>query len=410
MKKYSLFELQAYLQRVIALNFQDALWVNAEIFQIKESRGHVYLELVDKNEDSHEIRAQCQAVIWSKNLTKLRRTLGSTVFDLLKEGIEVSLQVEVSYHPVYGLKLSVLHLDAGYTLGKMELLRQETILKLKKQGLLEFNSLKKPSRILQRIAIISSAGASGYLDFTEHLKSNEFNYQFSCTLFNCAMQGRLLEPDILNAFQNIEKNPSRFDVIVIIRGGGSKLDLAGFDLYPVARAIALSSLPVLTGIGHETDATVSDLVAFRSFKTPTAVANYLLDHNASFESEILTLWQQIMYRSAKVLNLNQERLRMLQQQVFQASRRSIRNETRLVETARENVLDELKKSISFEQLRMQHLIEKIDLVNPVNILQKGYSITFRDGEWIKDKQSLKVDEVLTTRYRDGAITSRIEKI
>lgn len=409
MKKYSLFELQSYLHRVIALNFQEPLWVIAEIFQLKESRGHIYLDLVEKQDHSQEVKAQCPAVIWSRNLLKLKKSIGPMADELLKEGVEVSLQVEVTYHPVYGLKLSVLQLDPQYTLGKMELLRQETILQLKKEGLLDLNTRLAPPLVFQRVAIISSENASGYRDFIQHLIHNEFGYQYDCTLFGSAMQGIQLERDIVERLEKIQQLTDQFDSVVIIRGGGSKLDLAGFDLYSVSKAIALCSLPVLTGIGHDTDTTVSDLVAFRSFKTPTAVANFLIDHNAHFEGMMIQTGQVIMQRSLKLLHLHRERMRTMQQRIWHTSRHHLHTERKSLEGFRDSHRTLARQSIFMEKMKMKHLVEKISLLNPMNILEKGYSITFRKGVWIKTKENLKVDDVLSIRFNDGQISTRIEK-
>lgn len=410
MRKYSLFELQAYLQRVIALNFQEPLWVTAEIFQAKENRGHVYLELIDKKDDSQEVRAQCQAVVWSKNLLKIRQKVGSVLEELLQEGIEVSLQVEVTYHPVYGLKLSVLQLDPSYTLGKMELLRQETILRLKKESLLNLNNRLTPSVVLQRIAVISSAGAAGYHDLVTHLYNNEFGYTFSLKLFGSAVQGRMMEEDILDSFRRIRHEEKAFDAVVIIRGGGSKLDLAGFDKYSISRAVAECAYPVLTGIGHETDTTVSDLVAFRSFKTPTAVAGYLIDHNLAFESRVEQQALLIYQKSAKTINKQREVLRLIEGLINQLLHKSITKQREILTALATGKKASVRKIISLERMKMLHLTEKIEILNPENILKKGYSMTFKDGEMVREANQLEISDKIITIFADGSVSSIVDSL
>ncbi len=272
MKKYSLYQLQVYLQRVITLNFQEPVWVTAEISKSKASRGHIFLELVEKHAGDDEICAQGKAALWSRNIPGISSKLSVPLEDLLKEGTEVSIQIEVSYHTMHGLSLSVIDIDVEYTLGRMELHRQETIVRLKREGLLQLNSHIVLPDVIQRIAVISSSSASGYQDFIHHLDQNEYGYDFQVDLFPSAMQGTQLESEVRSALAQINQQDEYYDVIVLIRGGGSKLDLAGFDLYEVAKAISHSRLPVFTGIGHETDTTIADLVADVRAATPTAAA------------------------------------------------------------------------------------------------------------------------------------------
>ncbi|MCB0688548.1 MAG: exodeoxyribonuclease VII large subunit [Saprospiraceae bacterium] len=410
MKKYSLYELQAYLQRVIALNFQEPLWVNAEIFQIKENRGHIYLDLIEKREDGAEVRAQCSAVLWSKNRMKIQQSTGDILDELLSEGTEVSLLVELSYHTVFGLKLSVLQIDPSYTLGKMELLRQETILRLKKEGLLTLNGQLTPSPVYQKIAVISSATASGYLDFKEHLKHNEIGYSFAMTLFDSAVQGSMMEDAIIDHFRRIDKSETDYDAIVLIRGGGSRLDLAGFDRFGICKAIATSRIPVMTGIGHESDTTVADLVSYRSFKTPTAVANYLIDHNAKYESTILEYWQSIKHRAMKQMALQKELLRQRDKQVHVLMKRILHQKNQELLIIWKSCQKLISKIMALETQRLKHLNEKSDLLNPKLILAKGYSLTYKGDKLIKHIAELQTEDTITTMLQDGIITSNVKKL
>ncbi|MBK8506395.1 MAG: exodeoxyribonuclease VII large subunit [Saprospiraceae bacterium] len=410
MKKYSLYELQSYLQRVIALNFQEPIWVIAEIYQLKNNRGHSYIELVQKNTSNQEVCAQCQAVIWSKNIQKIKQATGPVFEDLVREGTEVSLQVEVTHHPIYGLKLSVLNIDASHTLGKMELQRQETILRLKKEDLLEKNTLLSPTPVLQRIAIISSPGASGYLDFVNHLNNNDYGYRFYLRLYASSVQGSQMEEDIVSNFKKIDRSIQQFDCVVIIRGGGSKIDLAGFDLYGIARAISLCNLPVLTGIGHETDSTVADLVAYRSFKTPTAVANFLIDYNANFEGRLSILLQSIVQNSRKIYTRQKETMQKLNQEIND-------NIYRLAERERNDLIQEqnairsrLKQRVEKEFMVLEHIGEKIKILSPFEILKKGYTMTRHEGKVLKNKGLLRIGDAISTIFVDGEVKSRIEQI
>lgn len=410
MKKYSLFELQIYLKRVITLNFQEPLWVIAEISQIRHNRGHLYLELIEKKDDGQEVCAQCQAIIWSKNLVQIKQSLGDTAEELLCEGTEVSLLTAVTFHPVYGLKLSVLDVDAGYTLGKMELERQQTILRLKKEGLLQLNSMITPPMVLQRIAVISSADAAGYQDFVQHLHNNDYGYFFELRLFSSAVQGKQLEEDVQTNLDAIARDPSRFDCVVIIRGGGSKLDLAGFDRYNIARSISQCALPVFTGIGHETDTTVADLVACRSFKTPTAVANYLIDQNINFEANLQQTHHLILQKGSKLLIGHKERLLMSRQRIAQSLMRHLQNEQHMLTNYREKINLLIKRELESAKIAVSHLVEKISLLNPREILRKGYSLTLHKGIIVRESQSLKPGDPITTLFHDGRVESTVDQI
>ena len=410
MKKYTLYELQAYLQRVIALNFQEPVWVIAEIYQLKSNRGHTYLEIVQKNADNQEVCAQCQAVIWSKNLQKIRHSTGFVFEDLMKEGTEVSLQVEVTHHPVYGLKLSVLNIDVSYTLGKMELQRQETILRLKKENLLQQNMLLSPAIVLQRIAVISSPGAAGYLDFVNHLMTNEYGYQYKLHLFAVAVQGGQMEENIVSSLSEIDENHQQFDCAVIIRGGGSKIDLAGFDVYGIARAISVSKLPVLTGIGHETDSTVADLVAYRSFKTPTAVANFLVDYNVNFEGNLSILLKTVLQNSRRLHFGHREAIQKLAQGIIAKAQQILEKEKNNLNREEHNIRNLQKQRLEKEFIILKHIQEKIRMLNPVEVLKKGYTLTKHDGKMVRNKAVLRIGDVISTLFIDGEVQSKIENI
>jgi exodeoxyribonuclease VII large subunit len=409
-KKYTLTELQAYLQRVIALNFPEVLWVTAEVSQAKVTRGHFYLDLVQKRAEVNEIAAQIQAIIWSKNLQRISKSLPLELEELFEIGREVSLLVEVNYHPVYGLKLSVTDVDANYTLGHMELLRQQTIERLKQEGLLELNAHLSLRPVLQRIAVISAANASGYQDFVRHLQQNDFGFYYQITLFEAALQGKNLQEEVVQCLQQIDNNHQDYDCVVIIRGGGSRLDLAGFDLYSVAKAISLARLPVLTGIGHETDSTIADLVAHRFFKTPTAVANFLLDQNYQFQALIdklalsidnavtNTYWEQ---KEALVRYLAQ--LKTSVGHLLFSSEQSLLNQQRLTRTHLINRLDK-------EWTKLQHIQEKMLLLDPASMFKKGYTMTFLDNQPLLSVSEIVKGSVITTVFLDGKTKSTVDNI
>ncbi|MEO1263712.1 MAG: exodeoxyribonuclease VII large subunit, partial [Bacteroidota bacterium] len=297
---YSLYELNEYVRQVLALNFSEALWVRCELGQVKHSRGHCYLDVLQKSENGEEIVALSQAVIWALKMRDLRNKLGLELDVLLQEGIEVLLLVKIDFHERFGLKLMVQDIDPAYTLGQLALKRRETVLQLKKEGLLELNKQINLPAVIQRIAILSSESAAGLKDFLNEMSTNQFGYSFQFNLFPVAMQGTNVTADFSKALKKIKIED--FDALVIIRGGGSKLDLVAFDDYELCKKIAKVKLPVICGIGHEIDETVLDRVAHSSLKTPTAVAGYIIQHNMTFETNILELSLQLKRKSISLIH------------------------------------------------------------------------------------------------------------
>ena len=264
MSTYSLFDLNQFIRRVIALNLAQPVWIECEIGQCNISRSHYWLELIQQSEDNETVIAQASAVIWSKKHRQLRQQLGARLPQLLQEGMAVRLKVQVDYHERFGLKLMIDDIDSDYTLGQLALQRQAILQRLQQEQLLGRNAQTPLPTVVQRIAVISSARAAGYQDFVEQLNNNDYGYQYRLQLFPSAMQGAAVEKELFEQLQQIEQHRQRYDAVVIIRGGGSKLDLQAFDNYLLAQKVAQMPLPVLTGIGHDIDDTVLDAVAHQN--------------------------------------------------------------------------------------------------------------------------------------------------
>ena len=411
MKKYTLYELQLYLQRVISLNFAQPLWVTAEVAHLKRSRGHIYLELVQKKEgEKAELCAQCQSVIWSRNLRKIAASLPIKMEELLEEGREISVLVELGFHPVYGLKMSVLDIDLNYTLGQIALMRQQTIERLNREGLIQLNKSLVLPEVLQRIAVISSESAAGYQDFVTHLQQNENGYKFEITLFPSALQGKMLESELKQSLAVINAATDRYDCIAIIRGGGSKLDLSGFDQYQVARSIANSNLPILTGIGHDMDQSVSDIVAHLALKTPTAVAHFIIDRNEAFETQVLQYRLEINGKMAEIHQEQRDQLNHHRQSLRFFALNFLKLEQQHLLNATGNLGTSAMHQLHHEHVTPQHLIDKINILNPKTMLSKGYSLTFLNGKPVTSIAGLSKDHILTTLLSDGKVHSKIESV
>jgi exodeoxyribonuclease VII large subunit len=409
MSSYTLFELNEYIKRVIALNFQEPVWIECEISQVKESRGNFYLDFVQKKEDSDEVVAQSSGYLWYKSALFLKKKLGDLFGALLKDGTAVKIKVYIEFHERYGLKLNIEDIDPSFTIGQLEMLRQKIIQRLKEEGKLDSNKLIPIPSVVQKIAVISSETAAGYIDFVQQIQHNIYGYQFTHTLFSAALQGSNTEKEVTAALMNIYERADEFDIIVIIRGGGSKLDLAGFDNYLIAHTISVSPLPVIAGIGHEIDLTVTDIVSYFSAKTPTAVAAWLIDHNAGFESKISDKASQILQSAQQIvrnhiLSVNQmiSGLAVLPSEIISRNAMFLENQMSKLAFFAETKIRSHKDKLT--------LIEKtIELSDPENILKKGYTMV-RHGNKIITKASDIIDDIrYVIVFSDGNVSVKKDK-
>lgn len=403
MQSYSLFELNEYIRRVIALNFNEPVWINCEIAQIKESRGNVYLELVEQDENSNEIKARIDATIWYKSYLFIKNKLGALTPSILSEGARVLLKVNVEFHERYGLKLNIEDIDPSYTIGQLEMARQKILQKLSDEGVINKNKDKFFPKVIQRVAVISAHNAAGYIDFIDQLSNNPYGYYISYTLFPAAMQGQNTEREVCAAIDAINESKQNFDCIIIIRGGGSKLDLGGFDNFNIGYKIATSPIPVITGIGHEIDSTVADAVANVSLKTPTAVANFLIDHNLVFESKIIEFSQWIgqlanqqLKRHELILNQTTQIIRIIPLEKIRQHTQHMKNLNAQLKQTGNHIIKNQSESISFAE-------KQIQMLNPENVLRRGYAIVKSDNQYISSVYIAEKQEHLNITFQDGSI-------
>ncbi len=401
-QSYSLYELNEYIRRVISLNFAESIWVNCEISQVKEVRGNVYLDLVYHDEKSGELTAQISANIWYKSFLFLKSKLGDLLPAILKEGIHVLLKVQVEYNERYGLKLSIVDIDPAFTIGQMEMNRQKIIQKLINEDWIHRNKSLAIPDVIQRIAVISSSSAAGYIDFNKHLQQNNYGYQFLITLYEAAMQGMNTEREVCNALRSISASGKQYDVILIIRGGGAKLDLAWFDNYNIGVEIAKSKTPIITGIGHDIDETVADIVANTSLKTPTAVADFIIRQNETFEGNIIRMTQNIQQISQRIvrqevilLNKTFQMLAMLPREIVRKHQLQINQFVQQCFSATSQIIQRHKEALAHNERQMH-------LVNPENILKKGYAIV-RQKDHVISKAKYNTSDTVQITFHDGSI-------
>jgi exodeoxyribonuclease VII large subunit len=373
---FSLYDLGTLIKRVLSLNFQDKIWVKAEIAACKVVRGIAYLDLIEKEEgQSDKIIAQQSAVIWQGTLQKLNGKLSEPITGFLETGREVLVLVQIDFNARYGLKLVIDDIDPAYTLGKLFQQRKELEKLIYIEKLHEPNKRIELTPVIQKIAVLSNDQAAGYHDFVHQLSENAMNYAFSLTLFPISLQGTLVEETVITQLKEILKSENTFDVVLILRGGGSKLDLAGFDSLHICRAISSFPIKIITGIGHEVDETLSDLVAGISLKTPTAVAEYILYHNQTFEASI----QQMVVKINDIAKnkVQQEKLRILrfQHELSLRPMRVIDKTNTNLEYIHKYLPNLVNNRLKKEKVKLSYIDRLISLVNISNTLKRGFSIT-----------------------------------
>ncbi len=352
----SLLELHQQIREELELAFPDSYWVVAEISQVNPDRrsGHCYLNLVDKGDNARgAIQAQARATIWSSRFQMLGRYFEEKTGQPLKAGLKILFQTQVRFHELYGLSLDILNIDANYTIGDLARQRQETLKRLEAEGLLTANQELEMPLVPQRLAVISSATAAGYQDFIHQLEHNSYGYTFDTRLFPAIVQGNEAPASIARAMQLIAGYSHLFDAIVLIRGGGSQTDLACFDDYQVAAAIGHSPLPVLTGIGHERDESIADLVAHTRQKTPTAVANYLIDRAQALERRVEDLFDSIHTFAAQQLRLLTDSLERQSLKVTNLTNAYLQERRELLEHFSRSLLLKPKSFLQHQQDRLQ---------------------------------------------------------
>ncbi len=385
-----LLELQTMLKESIEEAFPERFWVKAEISSLSpRANGHCYLSLVQS--DKGKIIAECKAMIWKWNYLQLKAYFEQETSQELKAGLTVLVYVKVSYSELYGISLFIDDIDPAFTLGEAALERKRNTEKLTEGGYMEMQRELCLPPLPRRLAVISSETAAGYGDFCRHLKENEEGYAFSVELFEAMMQGAKAPESISKAIAKAAEGP--FDAILILRGGGSELDLACFDDYDLAVAIATCPLPIVTAIGHDRDYHIADMVANRFVKTPTALADLFLDAFAAEDARIDALEQRIQ---REVLRRRQEKLAAMERPLTEAIHR-----LRFAFSARLN-----------EAFSKLSLVEAgIRSSDPRNILSLGYVlVTGPDNKLLKSVGKISPGDRIGVRLSDGSLTARVENV
>lgn len=453
-KYYSLLEITSSIQSVIKKTFTRSYWVKAEIAKLNyyPKSGHCYPDLVEKEKGI--VLAQIRATIWAGQFNNINNKFLSITKESLSDGMTVLVRTTISYHPVYGIGLHIIDIQPSFTLGEMAKEKLLSIELLKKENIFTKNKQLIPALIMQRIAVISVETSKGYQDFMKIIKENEWGYCFFHMLFPAILQGESVIRSITEQLQSIKIAREHFDAVVIIRGGGGEIGLSSYDSYKLAKVVALFPLPVITGIGHAANETVVELVAFKNKITPTDVAYYLIQEFHNFSLRIQNA-QSILVDKSKQITKNKKLVLMsigviLKNNVnhliynkrivlttiahrfsrvaisfivrmkmsFNGLELSFSNIPKLMISSQEKLIQHYEKQlaafakdkISSNNILLSSLTDKLRLLNPKNVLKRGYSITSHNGKNILNINELKVNDILETKVYEGSFRSKVQSI
>jgi exodeoxyribonuclease VII large subunit len=384
MKQYSLSELCAEIQEVVENDLLERYWVRAEIASLS-ARGHCYMELVEKADDNM-LAAKVRATCWSNVYSLLSAYFIQETGQALRVGMQVLVEVSVAFHPVYGLSLNVWNIDPTYTQGDLAKQRQATIRRLTEDGVMELQQSLELPTLIRKVAVISAADAAGYGDFCDQLQNNRFGVKFEVELFAAVMQGDHAPKSIIKALNEIVSEEEKWDIVVIIRGGGATTDLGCFDDYELASHCAQFPLPILSGIGHTRDMSIVDMVAHTSVKTPTAAAEWLIERVA----------EQV------------EMIRQLALRLQRATQHAVVQENNKLQAYMQRMSHAAQRLLMQEQNRLQMWTKMIELHSPERIFKMGYSLTMVNGKPVMRKEDVKEGDVLKTYLQDGVVESVVK--
>ena len=430
MKTITLYELNSLVRQTIEIGLPKSYWVEAEISELRENGGHCYLELIEKDKRYNTPIAKASARCWRQTWGMVKPYFENTTGQQLRAGMKVLIEVYAQFHEAYGFSWIISDIDPNYTLGDMARKRQEIIKRLKEEGVFDLNKQLDLPLFSQRIAVISSKSAAGYGDFANQLYGNQYGYYFEAELFAATMQGEDVERSIIKALNAINDRCDDFDCVVIIRGGGATSDMSGFDALELAENVANFPLPIITGIGHDRDECILDMVSHTRVKTPTAAAALLIDNLNTAERRIDDARQRIANLTSRKMEVEKLRLSRLAERLpalfgsvkdKQEARLNILQERlfRLAEIRLsncENIVGQLEKKISLtaEHLLMveKHRLElfegRAQNLDPQLLLRRGYSITLVGGKALRDPSQVKQGDKIETRLEKGTIISTID--
>ena len=414
-ERYTLRQLNLLVREAIETELPDEYWVEAELSECRENSGHCYMELIEKDERTNTPIARASAKCWRQTWQMAKPYFERTTGQQLRAGMKVLLKVYAQFHEAYGFSWIVSDIDPTYTLGDMARKRQEIIRQLKEEGVFDLQRELRIPTFAKRIAVISAQNAAGYGDFCRQLEDNDYGFRFEVTLFPAIMQGEQVESSIIAALNAIyeatvpDGSPSGpYDCVVIIRGGGATADLSGFDTLALAENVAQFPLPVITGIGHDRDESILDMVANTKVKTPTAAAALLIDNLRQVLERINSAQQHLTTAISTKLSTLNVQLSSLQALIPTLALRTIGDQRHRIEMQESRLPVAIERRLTSQKHLLESLSLKLQGFDPQLLLSRGYSITLHHGRAVRNPKQLKAGDEIETKVEHGTIRSVVK--
>ena len=408
MAPISLYELNLRVRAVLEDSLSKPVWIQAELSSVSTRGPHCYLEFVQKAEEGNTFIAKAKGQIWGSKWVLIRPYFERTTGQPLSPGMQVMVQVEVTFHEVYGYALNVVDINPTYTLGDIARRRQEILRQLEEEGVIDLNKELELPVPVQRIAVISSEGAAGWGDFQNQLLNNEYGLAFRVQLFPAIMQGERVEQTIIAALNQIAAEQDCWDVVVIIRGGGATSDLTGFDTLALAENVAQFPLPVITGIGHERDDTVLDIVSHTRVKTPTAAAEFLIHQGVEQLLRIDNLKAAITDGAQQLIHQQHLCLERITGRIPSLWELYKTNHLHRLDSTMSDLQNTIRTILDRQHHRLELVTAQLDAADPVRIYRLGYSVVRKDGRAVRDAALLKTDDEVEITMEHGTKKARIK--
>lgn len=407
-RTFTLLELNHMVRETIERQMDCKYWVEAELSDLHD-RNHCYMELVENDPFGPTPLAKARAVCWANRWTALRSKFERQTQQQLRPGIKVRIMVTPTFHEAYGFAYQVSDIDPDYTLGDIVRKRMEIIRQLKESGIFDLQRELVLPRFAQRIAVISSAQAAGYGDFCHQIDDNSYGLSFSHELFAAIMQGEQVEQSVIAALDRINARIDEFDVVVIIRGGGATTDMSGFDTLALAENVANFPLPIITGIGHDRDECILDMVSYMRVKTPTAAAAFLIDHLSEVYTALVSARERISRIAERHLAYEKMRLKQLADRIPTLFALTRERQTKRIDALAHRLDSAATQRLERERHRLQLVGQRAQAQDPIHILRRGYSITLHNGHALRSGDELADGDIIETRLEQGTLKSEIRK-
>ncbi len=405
---YTLRQLNLMVRDAIAMQLPDEYWVEAELSECRERGGHCYMELVEKDDRSNTPIARASAKCWRQTWQMVQPYFERTTGQPLHAGLKVLLKVYAQFHEAYGFSWIVTDIDPTYTLGDMARRRQEIIRQLKEEGVFDLQRELRLPLFAQRIAVISASNAAGYGDFCRQLEDNGYGFHFTIQLFPAIMQGEQVESSIINALNQIYNDISHYDVVCILRGGGATADLSGFDTLALAENVAQFPLPVITGIGHDRDESILDMISHTRVKTPTAAATLLVDNLLRVLDRIERAQTFVSHFVSDSIHRHQQHISQLATLIPTLALHTVSDGRHRIEMLQPRPRLAIERLLTEQKHRLERMALQLQGFDPQILLARGYSITLKDGRAVRDPAQVKPGDEIETRIEKGTFKSIVK--